>query len=154
MPATTGREAFIATNLSRVIQGLPWTLQAPNPITVADNDLIVLSQGLAGPPPVYPLLVHVDATWTRGPGALGPNHLFEIWAEPRMTKPESKIYTSGLTFIGTITAAPETPIRLDAILTGKPVIVLGGCISLFIGTAEDGIAPFASTRAALRNVAE
>jgi hypothetical protein len=122
--------------------------------TVADNDAVTLTAGGGLPGPEYPLLVHVDAMWSRGSAPGGSAHVLMVWGAARQTEPYGLVRPQDYGWCGCVAVVRDVPVRIDGILTGKPFVLAGGCISLLVGVAELGLSPFARIRCCLRNVAE
>lgn len=149
-----GLEAHRAVNLARTLQGLAAVTVAPTPLTVAAADAVVLTAGAGLPAPVYPLLVHVDATWTRAAAPGGAAHVLMVWAQPRVTVPGGTVQPQDYRWCGFVPVVRNVPVRLDGILTGEPLILAGGVISLLVGIAELGLSPWVRIRCSLRNLGE
>jgi hypothetical protein len=147
-----GLEAHRAVNLARVLQGLPMVATAPTPLTVAAGDAVTLTAGAGGLAPEYPLLVHVDATWTRTAAPGGSAHVLMVWAQPRQTVPGGVVAPQDYFWCGCVPIVRSVPVRIDGILTGKPLVLAGGVISLLVGLAELGLSPWVRIRCSLRNL--
>jgi len=136
-----------------MLQGLAAVGTAPVPLTVAAGDAVVLTAAGGAPPPVYPLLVHVDATWTRSAAPGGASHVLMVWERPAQNVPVRLVRPQGYTWLGFVPVVRNVPVRLDGILTGQPLVLAGGVINLLCGLAETGLSPWVRIRACLRNVA-
>jgi len=150
----TGIDVYRAVNLARELQGLPQTSAAPVATTVADEDLVTAAAGSGAPPPVFPLAVHVDLTWARGSAPGGGPWCLMVWAWPRLTAPGGMLKSSGYSWCGSVPVVVGVPVRIDGILIGRPVVVVGGWLAFLCGICEQGLSPFAISRAGLRNRAE
>jgi len=149
----TGLDTHRAVNLARALQGLESVAAAPTPLTVLAGDALALTAGAGLPAPEYPLLVHADVTWTRTGAPGGAAHVLMVWAAPRQTVPGGSLRPQDYGWAGCLTIVRSVPLRIDGILTGRPFVLAGGVISLFLGVAEAGLPPFFRCLAALRNVA-
>jgi len=147
-----GQDMYRAVNLSRMLQGLPWTDTPPVVTTMHEEDQLFLTEQPLEAPSDGPLKIHCYCTWNRGGGEVGPRHVLMVWGLPRQTDNRGPGQVHSYVWCGCADIEVGVPVLLDVILLKKWVVVRGGWVSLQLGVAEYGLAPFFRQRGLLHNV--
>jgi hypothetical protein len=150
----TGKDAHRAVNLARFYCGLGYTAAPPAPVTVPDEDTVTLAVSVGAPAPVLPLLVHVDATWARGPGPKASINYLMVWGCAGGSPGGQAGPGRGYFWLGHKVLWPSMTVRLDSLLGNRGVVLPGRLVSLRLAVAQPGLSPFFACRAAFRNAAE
>ena len=137
-----GRDGLRAVNLARWLQGLGVVWTPPRVLTVPYNDRVEISSGGGAPPPVPPLAVHVFVAWTRAAPPGGSAHVLMVWSRPRVTVPAGGCASRRYGWCGCVSIEVGVPVEIDPLLVRPGNLVPGGVISLRLGIAEVGLAPF------------
>jgi hypothetical protein len=151
MPLIDGRTAHRAVNLARLLQGYAATSEPPAVSTYLSGDAVTIRAAEGGEPPVYPLLVGVEAEWTRDTDPGTGDHVLMVWTQPRTTEQARKWCLAGYRWCGWTLIEVGNPIRLDSIVNKPGLVVPGGYLCLILGIAQAGLSPFFRCRACLRN---
>lgn len=149
-----GADYYRAVNLSRAAQDLPPTNTPPAQTTAPANDTANAIMTPDEPLPPPPLAGRVEATWSRTAPTGAASHIALVYARPRATLPAGAGQTQKYRFIGWRSCCPEVPFDITDLLIGQPYVVPGAVISIQLGIANAGGAPFAWLRCNVRNVEE